>query len=265
MTRETEENRLALRAAFRIARQPGSLGNPVLFLGGGRSGKSLLLRRLERGAKRRARTVLRLSFPAFTRLFRRALRRGKLPELEEKLLEVDFLLLDDLDSAGGSRRTQAFLASLWERRVGLRKQVVLASRLRPSEVPGLEPKLRSRFEGGFMISLSTSTGPRDLPALAGAVASRFGLPAAALLGRGGRLATTARAAFAALALDAGYRGGEVAAFLGGVSRAAIHQARRRSTILSATDPAFRAALESLAMEFAPAPETDGVGGSRRGY
>jgi len=261
MTRNIEENRLALRAAFRIARQPGSLGNPVLFLGGGRVGKSFLLRRIERAARRRGRTVVRLSFQSLSQLFRRELRGGRLTELEEKLLAVDLLLLDDLDWAGGSRHTQAFLASLWERRVGLKRQIILASRLRPSEILGLEPRLQSRFEGGFVISLSSVSPPTDLPALAQAVGSRFGIPVPALQGRGGHRAATARAAFVSLALEAGHRGGEVAAFLSGMSRAAVHQARRRSVVLFHEDPAFRAVLESLVVAFSPSLER--VGGQGR--
>lgn len=238
--------RLALRAAFRISRQPGSLGNPVLFWGSGSAGKSFLLRRIARSAERRGKKVLYLSFPRFAAAFRRELRGKNLENFFQQALEADFLLIDELEKTGDSPHTQAFLTTILDRRLGSSRQSVFASRLKPFEIPGIDPHLRNRLEGGFLLALSsTDAMKKDLSSISEAVSDRFGLSVSLLQCAGGHRAASARAAFVALALEAGFRGGEIANFLGGRTQAAVRHAKRRSRTLAASDPAFRAALESI--------------------
>jgi chromosomal replication initiator protein len=87
-----------------------------------------------------------------------SLRRDRMGEFKEKFRRVDALILDDVQFLAGRERTQEEFFHTFNSLHSDRHQIVLTSDKVPRDIPGLEERLRNRFESGLIADVA----PPDL-------------------------------------------------------------------------------------------------------
>ncbi|HYA34176.1 MAG TPA: chromosomal replication initiator protein DnaA, partial [Candidatus Binataceae bacterium] len=148
-------------AALAVANQPGEKYNPLFIYGGVGLGKTHLVTAIGHhiyAAGNRARKVLFMPAEVFMNELIGSLRRDKMGEFKEKFRRVDTLILDDVQFLAGRERTQEEFFHTFNSLHGERHQIVLTSDKVPKDIPGLEERLRNRFESGLIADIA----PPDL-------------------------------------------------------------------------------------------------------
>jgi chromosomal replication initiator protein len=152
-------NQFAHAAALAVANQPGEKYNPLFIYGGVGLGKTHLVTAighlLWNSGKRK---VLFMPAEVFMNELITSLRRDRMGEFKEKFRRVDALILDDVQFLAGRERTQEEFFHTFNSLHSDRHQIVLTSDKVPREIPGLEERLRNRFESGLIADIA----PPDL-------------------------------------------------------------------------------------------------------
>jgi len=153
-----EENRYAYSAALAAAQKPGDI-NPLYIYGGSGMGKTHLLLAvahevLAHNPKARVRYT---SCENFLNAFLDSLRTKTMYEFRENFRNVDYLLVDDVHTLGNKTSLQEEFFNTFNTLYGLGKQIILTSDKQPSEIPGLEKRLVSRFVSGVTTQITQSS------------------------------------------------------------------------------------------------------------
>jgi chromosomal replication initiator protein len=152
-------NQFAHAAALAVANQPGEKYNPLFIYGGVGLGKTHLVtaigHQLWSSGKRK---VLFMPAELFMNELISSLRRDRMGEFKERFRRVDALILDDVQFLAGRERTQEEFFHTFNALHSERHQIVLTSDKVPREIPGLEERLRNRFEMGLIADVA----PPDL-------------------------------------------------------------------------------------------------------
>ncbi|HYB91307.1 MAG TPA: chromosomal replication initiator protein DnaA [Candidatus Binataceae bacterium] len=153
-------NQFAHAAAQAVANQPGEKFNPLFIYGGVGLGKTHLVTAIGHHicAGDRGRKVLFMPAEVFMNELINSIRRDKMDEFREKFRRVDALILDDVQFLAGRERTQEEFFHTFNSLHAERHQIVLTSDQLPHEIPGLEERLRNRFESGLIADIQ----PPDL-------------------------------------------------------------------------------------------------------
>jgi chromosomal replication initiator protein len=146
--------RVALQAARVVAEEPGARYNPLVLVGGSGAGKTHLLHAVGNLlAQRCAGPVACLSAPEFTAELIDAIDRDTVNAWRQRYRRCVALLLDDVHLIGEKDRTQEELFLLFNLLVESGRQLVFTSARAPAAITGLEPRLRTRLEGGLVVEL----------------------------------------------------------------------------------------------------------------
>ncbi len=154
-------NQFAHAAAQAVANQPGEKYNPLFIYGGVGLGKTHLVTAIGHhiyAVGERPRKVLFMPAEIFMNELIGSLRRDKMNEFREKFRRVDTLILDDVQFLAGRERTQEEFFHTFNALHAERHQIILTSDKVPREIPGLEERLRNRFEMGLIADIA----PPDL-------------------------------------------------------------------------------------------------------
>jgi len=154
-------NQFAHAAAQAVANQPGEKYNPLFIYGGVGLGKTHLVTAIGHhiwASGDRPRKVLFMPAEIFMNELINSLRRDKMGEFREKFRRVDTLILDDVQFLAGRERTQEEFFHTFNALHAERHQIILTSDKVPREIPGLEERLRNRFESGLIADIA----PPDL-------------------------------------------------------------------------------------------------------
>jgi len=154
-------NQFAHAAALAVANQPGEKYNPLFIYGGVGLGKTHLATAIGHylwASGTRPRKVLSMSAEVFMNELISSLRRDCMGEFKEKFRCVDALILDDIQFLAGRERTQEEFFHTFNSLHSERHQIVLTSDKVPRDIPGLEERLRNRFESGLIADIA----PPDL-------------------------------------------------------------------------------------------------------
>src|SRR5271157_540241 len=154
-------NQFAHAAAQAVANQPGEKYNPLFIYGGVGLGKTHLVTAIGHhiyASGERPRKVLFMPAEIFMNELIGSLRRDKMGEFREKFRRVDTLILDDVQFLAGRERTQEEFFHTFNALHAERHQIILTSDKVPREIPGLEERLRNRFESGLIADIA----PPDL-------------------------------------------------------------------------------------------------------
>jgi chromosomal replication initiator protein len=154
-------NQFAHAAAQAVANQPGEKYNPLFIYGGVGLGKTHLATAIGHhlwATSNQRRKVLFMPAEVFMNELISSLRRDKMGEFKEKFRRVDALILDDVQFLAGRERTQEEFFHTFNSLHNDRHQIVLTSDKVPRDIPGLEDRLRNRFESGLIADIA----PPDL-------------------------------------------------------------------------------------------------------
>jgi chromosomal replication initiator protein len=150
-------NQFAHAAALAVANRPGEKYNPLFIYGGVGLGKTHLATAIGHhlwAAGSRQRKVLFMPAEAFMNELISSIRREKMGEFKEKLRRIDALILDDVQFMAGRERTQEEFFHTFNSLHSERRQIVLTSDKVPRDIPGLEERLRNRFESGLITDIA---------------------------------------------------------------------------------------------------------------
>jgi chromosomal replication initiator protein len=148
-------NQFAHAASMAVANQPGDHYNPLFIYGGVGLGKTHLINAIGHRAvgKFPASKVLYLSSESFMNELISSLRRDRMDEFKTKFRNIDVLILDDVQFIAGKERTQEEFFHTFNSLYESRRQIIITSDKFPKEIPGLEDRLRNRFEWGLIADI----------------------------------------------------------------------------------------------------------------
>ncbi len=148
-------NQLALKAADAVIEHPGQRYNPLFIHGPSGTGKTHVAHAIATALKTlRPRTAVAcVSAAAFVQELIAAMQEGGVERWRARYRAAEVLVLDDVQHLADKERTQEELFHLFNALHDRGAQIVITSDSAPRELRGLADRLRSRFEGGLVVSL----------------------------------------------------------------------------------------------------------------
>jgi chromosomal replication initiator protein len=150
---ETAANRVVLEAVRAVTAEPASRYNPLVLVGGPAVGKTHLLHAVGNVLAERGGPVACLSAPEFTGELIEAIDRDAIAGWRARYRRATAFLLDDVHLIAAKDRTQDELFVLFNALIDAGRQLVFTSAAPLAELTGVEPRLRSRLEGGLVVEL----------------------------------------------------------------------------------------------------------------
>ena len=155
-------NEFAYACARRVAERPASPEfNPLFLYGGVGLGKTHLMHAMGLELARResasTATVAYMSAEKFMYRFIGAIRSQSTMEFKESLRSVDVLMVDDLQFLIGKDNTQEEFFHTFNALIDAGKQIVVSADKSPSDLNGLEDRLRTRLGCGMVADLHATT------------------------------------------------------------------------------------------------------------
>lgn len=146
--------RVALEAARAVIQEPGTGYNPLVVIGGAGAGKTHLLHGLGNAlAERGGAPVACLSAPEYSGELIAAIDRDAVGIWRSRYRRVSAFLLDDVHLIADTDRTQDELFLLYNVLLESGRQMIFTSAVPLARLEGLEPRLRTRLEGGLVVEL----------------------------------------------------------------------------------------------------------------
>jgi len=174
-----KSNELAHAAARRVSETPDVTFNPLFLYGGVGLGKTHLMHAIAWEIRRRQpeRKVLYLSAEKFMYQFVRALRFKDTMAFKQQFRTVDVLMIDDVQFISGKESTQEEFFHTFNALIDHNRQVIISADRSPSDLEGIEERIRSRLGWG----LAADIHPTDYELRLGILQSK----AEEMLGRNG--------------------------------------------------------------------------------
>lgn len=152
-------NEFAVAAAERVASSPKPPFNPLFLYGGVGLGKTHLMHAIAHRVKQQGadRRVVYLSAEKFMYQFVRALRSKDTMTFKELFRSVDLLMVDDVQFISGKDSTQEEFFHTFNTLVDRGRQIVISADRSPSDLAGLEERIRSRLGWGLVADIHPTT------------------------------------------------------------------------------------------------------------
>jgi len=153
-------NEFAHAAARRVAESETVPFNPLFLYGGVGLGKTHLMHAIawQIGKRKAKRKVLYLSAEQFMYRFIRALRFKDTMSFKEQFRSVDVLMIDDIQFICGNKdSTQEEFFHTFNALVDQNRQIVISADKSPSDLEGMEERLRSRLGWGLVADIHPTT------------------------------------------------------------------------------------------------------------
>jgi chromosomal replication initiator protein len=152
-------NELAYAAARRIAEAKTVPFNPLFLYGGVGLGKTHLMHAIAWNIRKRTpeRRIIYLSAEKFMYQFVRALRTKDTMAFKEQFRSVDVLMIDDVQFIGGREATQEEFFHTFNALVDQNRQVVISADKSPTDLEGVEERMRSRLGWGLVADIHPTT------------------------------------------------------------------------------------------------------------
>ncbi len=152
-------NEFAYAAARRVAEAQSVPFNPLFLYGGVGLGKTHLMNAIAWEILERdpSRTVMYLSAEKFMYRFVRALREQNTVDFKEQFRSVNVLMIDDVQFIGGRDATQEEFFHTFNALVDQGRQIILSADKSPSDLEGVEERLKSRLNCGLVADIHATT------------------------------------------------------------------------------------------------------------
>jgi chromosomal replication initiator protein len=152
-------NEFAYAAAQRVADATAVSFNPLFLYGGVGLGKTHLMHAIAWRIRQSdpSRNVIYLSAEKFMYRFIRALREQTTVDFKEQFRSVDVLMIDDVQFIAGKDSTQEEFFHTFNALVDQGRQIVLSADKSPSNLEGIEERLKSRLNCGLVADIHATT------------------------------------------------------------------------------------------------------------
>jgi chromosomal replication initiator protein len=150
-----KSNELAAAAAHAVAQAPGKVYNPLFIYGDTGLGKTHLMQAIAHEIVQR-KPDTRITFigtEQFTNELVAAIQNRTTADFRRRFRETDLLLVDDVHFLKGKEAMQEEFFHTFNALYEGGRQIVLTSDRPPSEIPGLEARLVSRFQWGMVADI----------------------------------------------------------------------------------------------------------------
>lgn len=151
-----ENNELARAACFAVSQNLGHAYNPLFIYGGVGLGKTHLLQSIGNTILKQDPTkrVRYMTSERFANELIESIKNQQASRFKEEYQKIDLLIIDDVQFLSGKEKTQNEFFHIFNALYQLNKQIVISSDRPPKDIPTLEERLRSRFEGGMIADVS---------------------------------------------------------------------------------------------------------------
>jgi len=152
-------NELAFAAAQRVAEADNVSFNPLFLYGGVGLGKTHLMHAIGWKIKelKPDRKVIYLSAEKFMYQFVRALRYKDTSAFKEQFRSIDVLMIDDVQFISGKDNTQEEFFHTFNALIEQNKQIVISADKSPSDLDGVQDRLKSRLGCGLVADIHPTT------------------------------------------------------------------------------------------------------------
>ncbi len=152
-------NALAHAAARRVVESASVPFNPLFIYGGVGLGKTHLMHAIAWSLKEAHpnKRVMYLSAEKFMYQFVRAIRSNDTMAFKEFFRSVDVLMIDDIQFISGKESTQEEFFHTFNALVDQNKQIIISADKAPSDLTGIDERLRSRLAWGLVADIQPST------------------------------------------------------------------------------------------------------------
>jgi chromosomal replication initiator protein len=152
-------NELAYAAARRVAEAKAVPFNPLYLYGGVGLGKTHLMHAIAWYIRNNQpeRRIIYLSAEKFMYQFIRALRFKNTVAFKEQFRAVDVLMVDDLQFICGKESTQEEFFHTFNALVDQNRQIIISADKSPSDLEGMEERMRSRLGWGLVADIHPTT------------------------------------------------------------------------------------------------------------
>ena len=146
-------NSFALAAALAVVKNPGKSGyNPLFIHGGTGLGKTHLMQAIGNELRRidPSLAICYLTAEEYLNEYVNYMKDNNVPAFRNKYRTIDVLLLDDVQFFQKGKAIQEELLNTFNALQQAKKQIVMTSDVAPKNLPAIEARLVSRFEGGML-------------------------------------------------------------------------------------------------------------------
>lgn len=152
-------NELAYAAACRVSEETQVTFNPLFLYGGVGLGKTHLMHAIAWRIRQShpKRKVIYLSAEKFMYQFIRALRQKDMVSFKEYFRSVDVLMIDDVQFICGKESTQEEFFHTFNALVDQNRQIIISADKSPSDLQGVEERMRSRLGWGLVADIHPTT------------------------------------------------------------------------------------------------------------
>jgi len=148
-------NEFAYAASQAVAETPASRYNPLFIYGGTGLGKTHLMVAIGNQilSENPDANICYYTSETFMNEMINSIRHKKMEEFRSKFRKTDLLLIDDIQFMAGREATEVEFFHTFNALYESHKQIVITSDKFPKDIPGLEERLRSRFEWGLIADI----------------------------------------------------------------------------------------------------------------
>ncbi|MCL2860426.1 MAG: chromosomal replication initiator protein DnaA [Oscillospiraceae bacterium] len=152
-----ENNSFANAAALGVVESPGKAYNPLFIYGGVGLGKTHLMHAIGNEILKNNKNikVLYVTSEKFTNEFINSIKEQKNEFFRNKYRNIDILMIDDIQFISRKEGVQEEFFHTFNTLHESGSQIILSSDKPPKEIPFLEERLKSRFEWGLIVDISS--------------------------------------------------------------------------------------------------------------
>ena len=146
-------NSWALAAAQGVVANPGKSGyNPLFIHGGTGLGKTHLMQAIGNELRRKnpELAICYLTAETFLNEYVNSLKNGQIESFRNRYRTIDMLMVDDVQFLQKGKQFQEEFFNTFNALQQAHKQIVMTSDVAPKNLPSIEERLISRFEGGMV-------------------------------------------------------------------------------------------------------------------